>query len=299
MEPEVTPRGAQPSQGADKGQGGEKGNEKIELTRQQFEALNRQLKETQESERFWAKQAQKQGGQPRVEEEEQEEVVETDDLLEGIPDGADSDELKSAIYNDPDKWAEAVSKGPQAVEKFIRAKGFLTRSEAAEMAADIAAKVARRTVDVERQKMGSDAAIMRDFPDLGNPQSDLFKETASQVKKLVAMDPRARNSPATLYAAAEAAKARLEVKAAGTRRRSPEREEDDDVYDRFGGESEEDRRSRAAAQDGSRQRGREADDREDMLGPEARLVMKEMGVSEADFLAESKALRGSRPRGRR
>jgi len=295
METEVTPQGAQPSGAGDKPQGGsgKGGDEKVSLSRAEFEALRRDRDEARESERFWAARA-RSGDQPQHA-EEPEEMVETADL---IPDVTGDQSVDEAIFNDPDRWAEAISKGPAAIKAFIKSQGLITGSEAAE----IAAKVARRTVDVERGKMSSDAAIMRDFPGLADPKSEFFKATSAELKKFVALDPRAKNSPATLYAAAETAKAKLEAKQAADRRRGRD-DEDDDHYDRFerDDEREADRRARADAQDGTRIRNRGTeDDYENTLGPEARETMRQMGVTEEEYKASVKELRGSRPsRGRR
>lgn len=296
-QPEVTPQGAQPSGAGSDPQGGKgKGSETVTLTRAEFESLNRRLNETQESERYWAGLARQGGGAggDRNTQEEPEELVDTQDL---IPEVTGQDTVDKAIFEDPDKWAEAISKGPAAIEAFVRKAGFVTAREAA----DIAAKVARRTVDVERGKMTTDAKIFNDFPELGDKDSELFKATAAELKELVAMDPSARNRPSTLYAAAKAAKAKLDAQRPQRRREA----EDEDRYDRFddddpddrGGRrdddpDERDRRRRIDAQDG-RTRGRESrDDGDSYLGPQAREVMSALGVDEKDFLEERRKLGG-------
>lgn len=292
-QPEVTPQGAQPSGAGDKPQGGsgKAADEKVTLSRAEFEALRRETAEAKESERYWAGVARR-GGAPVTETaEETEEQIETSDL---IPEVTGDQAVDDAIFNDPDKWAEAISKGPAAIKAFIKTQGLVTAQEAAE----IAAKVAQRTVQVERQKITADNVIVRDFPDLTNQNSDLFKATAVELKKLVAMDPRAKNSPATLYAAARVAKAGLDAKAA-TDRRTRDPEAEDDRYDRFDHEPEEERRRRADSQDGSRTRAHSASDDEDMLGPEAKEVMRQMNITQEEFLASAKQVRGERPRGRR
>lgn len=292
LDTDVTHEGAQPAGAPEKGQGGKGKDESVTITKAELESLRRERDEARESEKFWAQRARSGGSGRSAPEPEPEEEIEVSDLLPEVTGDKSVDE---AIFSDPDKWAEAVSRGPQAVEKFVRAKGFVTKSEAAEMAADIAAKVARRAIDVERQKMSSDNVIMRDFPELAKPDSELFRATAAEVKKLVALDPRAKYSPATLYAAAQTAAAKIEMKKPKERAR-PE-PEDEDGYDRY--EPEDDRRRRADAQDGTRNRGRDTEGDVDMLGPEARETIKQMGITMEEFVAARKDTTAMRPRGRR
>lgn len=300
-EAEVTPQGAQPSGAGPSPQGG-KGNEEVKLTRAEFESLKRERDEARESERFWANRA-RSGGQAAAEQvDEPEEQIETGDL---VPDVTGEESIDKAIFSDPDKWAEAVSKGPDAIRAYVRSLGLVTGKEAAEIARD----VARRTVDVERAKMGTDAKIMNDFPELANPKSDLFKATTVELQQLVAIDPSAKNRPATLYAAAKAAKAGLAAKAAADRGRTRDDDhEDDDRYDRIddddrGGrnrddDDEGDRRRRIDAQDG-RNRSRDTDDDMDMVGPQAREVIRQMGITEKEYQDSRRELGVGRRGGRR
>lgn len=288
MPDEVTQEGAQPAGAGARPQGGGR-DEQITISRAELEGLRRERDEARDSERFWAQRARAGGQQPAESVEEPEEEIETDDLIPAVTGDQSVDE---AIFSDPDKWADAVSKGPAAIQAFVRKAGYVTATEAA----DIAAKVARRTVDVERQKMTTDAVIVRDFPDLNNPKSELFQATAAELRHLVAMDPRAKNSPATLYAAANAAKAKLEAKRPASRRGA---EDDEDRYDRYGEEREDDRRRRADAQDGTHRSGRDAGDDLDMLGPEAKEVIRQMGITAEEFSSSAREVRGQRPRGSR
>lgn len=281
---EVTQEGAQSPQNGAPPSAGRGKDDTVSISKAELEALRRDRDEARQSERFWAEKAQNgSGGQPA--EEEEPETVETADLIERVTGDQDIDE---AIFKDPDRWADAISRGPQAIESFVRKAGYVTAQEAA----DIAAKVARRTVDVERQKITSDNVLLRDFPDLSNPESELFKATSLEVRKLVSLDPNARKSPATLYAAAEMAKAKL-----GAKQTARRRDDDDDRYDRVEGEA--DRRHRADAQDGTRNRGRNTEDDVDMLGPEAKAVMASMGITAEEFMQSRRELNGQMPRGRR
>ena len=285
MEEPNVPQPGTPAAPVPGGQG--KPTEEIKVSRAEYEALRRERDEARESEKFWAQRARSGGQQPPEPEPEPEEEIETSDLVPRVTGDADAD---AAIWRDPEKWQDSIAKGPESIERFIRANGYVTSAEAAE----IAAKVARRTVEAERQKMTADNVLMREYPDLAKPDSALFKATAVELNKLVAMDPRARHSPATLYAAANTAAAKLEA-------RRPQRGDHDtesvDRYERP--EAEEDRRRRADAQDGSRSRGRDTIDDTDLIGPEAAEVMKQMGISRDEFLESARETRGMRPRGRR
>jgi hypothetical protein len=186
-----------------------------------------------------------------------------------------------------------VAKGPEAIDAYLKKAGYVNKREVA----DIAGKVASRIVNIERGKLSADAKIVQDFPDLQNNNSELFKATSIELRTLVAIDPSARNRPATLYAAAAAAKAKLEAKKA--KEVPPKKDdEDDDLYDRFGAEDEADRQRRAASQDGSRTGRADNSDTTDYMGPEAREMCRQMGLDEKDFASAAKEL-GVQPRARR
>jgi hypothetical protein len=285
-EPEVIRQDAPIAPGADKAKGGK--DETVTLTKAEHASLVRERNEAIESERYWSRNRAGEKAAPAVEAEPE---IHTDDLLTDATGNADVDE---AIFSDPDKWAEAISKGPKAIEAFVRRAGFVTRAETVE----IASKAALRTVNLEKQRMAGDTAIISEFPELNNPKSELFIATTEEVRRMVRMDPGAAKSPATLYAAAKVAKLTLDAAKAATRRTAPDDDEsDDERYDRV--EREDDRRSRSDAQDTSRNRGRrESSDDTDMLGDQAKEVLRLMGgVTEDEFRAERKKL-GNAPRRR-
>jgi hypothetical protein len=173
---------------------------------------------------------------------------------------------------------EFASSGVAALSK----RGFITAADAKKIAVEAALHVSQELIGRERQKMGTDAQIKTEFPELWDKDSDLFKETAKHYQKAVAMDRNALKSPAALWLAAEAARASLG-------RRAPARGEDG--YEERGGgrEPEEDRRARAAAQDG-RSNGKHQSDDMDMLGPEAKEVARLMGVTPEEFQKSRKEL---------
>lgn len=255
--------------------------ETVTMTVAERDALVRERDEAKRSERAWADRALRNGhGKEEEVVEPEPELVDTDDLT---PVTGDKDVDKS-IFEDPDKWLAAIAKGPAAIKTLLKSEGLVTAAEAAQ----IAAKVARRTVDVERTKITTDNRLMTAFPELADNQSELFKATAHEYEELLKFDPDAKRYPSTLFAAARAAKMKL----AATRR--PEEDEYD--YDRV----ESERRARVSAQDGSRggRPQRAPDDNEETLGPQAREVIEKMGVKEDAFRAHAKAngIRLRRPR---
>lgn len=261
--------------------------ETVTISKAEFERMQRETVEAKQSERFWADRARGNGHGPAAPPQivEEEDPIETSDLLPKPQKVSGSAAVDEAIFNDPDKWLEAIAKGPRAIEALIRNQGYVN----AEQVAEIAAKVARRTVDVERGKITTDNRLMNAFPDLADNQSELFKATAEEYQELIAFDPAAKNSPATLFAAAKAAKARL-----GSKRR-PDDEDYEDNYDRV----ESNRRRRVEAQDGSRAGRATRDEDSDTMGPQARQIAKLMGVTEDEFRAEKKKTDATRRAGRR
>lgn len=260
--------------------------ETITISKAEYDRMARERDEARQSEKFWADRAR--GGKPEPEAEEEDETIETSDLVP--PRVTGKSDIDEAIFSDPDKWLEAISKGPKAIEALVKKQGFVS----AEEAAAIAAKVARRTVDVERGKITTDNKIMSAYPELADPNSELFKATAVEYRELTEFDPAAKKSPATLYAAAKAAKARL---AAEKRAKSTGGEEDEEYgYDRVE-PAERVRRSRVAAQDGSRGgRVARSEEPDDTLGPQAKQIARMMGITDEEFIAERRKTESGRRR---
>lgn len=255
--------------------------ETVTISKSEFARLQRERDESRESEKYWATRA-RGGNSNQAPPAEDEDPIETADLLPKPEAVTGAPEVDESIFQDPDKWLAAVAKGPAAIQTLVAraTRSYVT----AEQVADIAAKVARRTVDVERTKIGTDNKLMTAFPELADNQSELFRATADEYKLLVEFDPRATKTPATLFAAARAAKAKLA--AAKGAKPARDEEDEDDIYERV----ESERRRRIAAQDGSRNgrgsRGEEADD--SSMGPQAKQLAKMMGITDDEFLAEKK-----------
>jgi len=261
-------------------------DEKVTLSRAEIDSLRRERDEARESERYWASQARAHAGNgngnsSQPQQEAADDGPNPDEFL-------DPNEQQGGIEGDtPEKLVdEFASQGVAALSK----RGFITASDAKKIAVEAALHVTQELINRERQKMGTDTQIMSEFPELRDPDSDLFKATAVRYQRAVAMDPNAKKSPAALYLAAEAARESL--------KRTSKPPPDDDEYEDRGRtrETERDRRARAAAQD-SRPNGRQEIDDMDMLGPEARQVAKLMGITPEEFQKSRKEL-GVGPRRR-
>lgn len=241
----------------------------VPLTRAQAEGLQRERDESRASERAWADIARgtRQAPPSPVEQE--------------LPDASeflDPEETHGGVEDDtPERFVDDFAKNGSAA---ISKRGFVTRAEAIKMATDAAIKVSNDLIGRNNQRTSSDQAILTEFGDLKNPESALYKETAVRYQRAIKMDPGAAKTPAALYLAAEGARDVLKAREAS---KPPVADE---------GEDETDRQHRAASQDGrTRSRG-QADDALDMIGPQAREVIKGFGISDAEFQASAKATGG-------
>jgi len=256
--------------------GGQGRDETVTLTKAQHEGLLRERDEARESERYWSGLARNGGRGPQpVADPVEDEPIDTS-FLEDV----DEPNLEG---DTPEKLVdEFAAQGVGALKK----RGFITAADAHKLAVDVASRVTRELIGQERQKMTTDAQIMADFPELKDPNSELFQETAKHYQRAVAMDPAAKKTPAALYLAAQAAKASLKG-------RAPAPRQDD------GFEPEHDRRQRAASQDARPRARGPVEEPDDMLGDEARQVIRQMGISEDEYKASRKAMGNTGQRGRR
>lgn len=246
--------------------------ETVTISKADYERVQRERDEAKQSERYWAERSR--SGKHEAEPEDEDPGIDTSDL---VPEITGAEGVDESIFADPEKWVAAVAKGPKAIQDLIRKEGYVNAKQVAE----IAAKVARRTVDVERGKITTDNKLMTQFPELQDNTSELFKATAEEYQELLKFDPSAKKNPLTLFAAARAAKARLA--------KAPKaKAEDDDEYERV--DHEGDRLQRVRAQDGSRGGKGRGGDEDDPIGPAARHVMEQMGVSEDKFRASAKRI---------
>jgi hypothetical protein len=252
----------QPTGGGNDKAEGKKGKEDptIIALRKENEELRKRTDELTNSERYWAEQA-RSAKKPKQEQ----------------PD-VDPDEVDDEDDEQPlDKFIEDLTtKGKAALKKH----GFVTKREAREMADRRAAKIARQIVDEERSKLSADAELAREFPDLQDRDSDLFKRTAEIYQKETEADPSLKKSNRTLMLAARQAKLELAVKNAGKRRSDSEDDDDEDVDD-----AEQERLDRVRAQSGDRGRRRSAgfENGNDHLTPAEKQACKVFGISEEAY----------------
>ncbi|MBZ5578245.1 MAG: hypothetical protein LAP40_16910 [Acidobacteriia bacterium] len=252
------------------GQGGGNKEETVTLSKTEVEALRRDRDEARESERYWAGIAKTGGGAPSPEPaSDPEDEISLDENEFVDPDAPDG----LLAGDTPEKLVEDIA--AHGVEA-LRRRGYISRAEAERIAVDkatqVASKIAREVVGNERQKLVTDNRLLGKFPDLRNPQSELFQETAKIYREAVEMDPSAKKTPAALYLAAKSAQQIIDSRGGGR-------------------EDEQDRLDRVNAQDG-RTRGRQAASHDDLIGPEAADIIKQMGISEDDYKAEKAKLSG-------
>lgn len=262
------------------GQGKDKGKEEtVTISKSELASIRRESQERGEAATYWSGLHRNGNGK----QEERAEETNDDDarqfLDETAVDGIEGDTPEKLVD-------EFAAKGVAA----LKSRGFITAADAQKLAVETALKVSREMIGRERQKITSDAQLMTEFPELRDNTSELFKETAKIYQMAVTMDPNAKKTPAALYLAAKAAKAGMKP---ASRDRGDDRDRNGDRED------EDDRRRRADSQDG-RTRGRgDVDDRDDLLGEEAKQVIKAMGITEAEFKASQKETAGMGRSGRR
>src|SRR5512143_1076107 len=234
----------------------------------ELERLREENRLLQQSERFWQQRAAgRKDGDEETPEEPPEDDLDVSDLVAEEEDGKKTEQEQT-----PDEFIDELSKlGPKAIEKALERAGFIRKADVAA----ITKEIAQRIVNRERGRMTSDAELISRFPDLRDQKSELYQETSKRFRAAVARDPKAKNSPVTLFLAAEAAELAL-----GQGRRKP-REEGYDDY-REGREEEYERRRRVEAQQGDRGRGGRSGDYgdDDDWGPEARRIVSAVGVDE-------------------
>jgi hypothetical protein len=225
-----------------------------------LDKLEKQNRELAESERYWAEQA-KQGGKAA------EKADDPDDDLPAVED----------IDISPDKFLEELeAKGPKAILDVVKKAGFVPAAEAKAMAE----RIADKRLQAERGRMQAEAQIFREFPDLADEESDLYKETARVFKEMVEEDPALANSTAAFKSAARLAQRSLGGggKAAG--------KEPASLAERMLSES---RRERVAQQGFSRGVQSPGEDGDDELTPSQKAAARNLGVSDAEYRKYAKA----------
>jgi len=238
-----------------------KGKDDLAELRKQLKDQETRIGELSASERYWADQARGR-------------VPAGDDPGEPAEDPDPEPEPDET----PDEFLDRLSKeGAGAIAKVLDKKGYVRKQDVAK----VAEQVARQIVEKERGKLGADAKLIGQFPELRDEKSELFQATATIYRELIADDPGLKSSPATLFMAARAAKAELATKAKAAHR-------DDGEPGDYREDREETRRRRIEAQNGDTGRGRSTPyegDHED-LGPAQREVIdlfSRFGVDERSY----------------
>jgi hypothetical protein len=109
------------------------------------------------------------------------------------------------IEDDTDVADDFAANGIQALVK----RGVLTKREAQEMMREEARRIAREEVERSRESLIRDAELARQFPDLADERSELFKRTQAIYHEMTQRDASLKNSAQTLPMAARLAKAEL------------------------------------------------------------------------------------------
>jgi len=243
-EPEVSsdPHEPEPSpDGSEKGKTASKQKDETTELRKELEALRKTNRELDENARYWSDQARGKKVDP-----DPDPNLEDESPLEEEEDPELADDSTDKLIDDFSK---------KGLEALVR-RGVLIKKNAREMIQKEAGKIAREIVALERGKMTRDANLVGTYPDLQNPESELFKETQKLYQAAVKKEPEARKSVLTLELCAQAAKAGLDAK-------RPSREEDDRLS-----------RVRAQSGDHGRRRSAEFEEPEDAMPPQAREIMK-------------------------
>lgn len=173
----------------------------------------------------------------------------------------------------------------------LRKRGVLTKKETRELIREEASAVARQAIAKNNQSLIKDAEMARDFPDLMDSKSELFKRTMTLFNEEIAEDPSLKNNPRTLNRAARLAKAELKAEGHYDERRS----------DGFG----DSRQRRIDAQSGDRSSGqRGGDDDDSALSPSQRNILAKFAaagegtISEDDYKRHAKKISmGGIPKG--
>jgi len=234
------------------------GKDELAEARREIAELRKTNQQVTESERYWATLAQGKG-------------------QGGDDDDPDPEPKAAAIADDDDDPAKLVDELTASGTKALSKRGFLKAADVEKLVAKQATEIAEKIVGQAGKRITLDAQLVAEFPELKNEDSALFKATGEEYRAILKLDPSLKKSPATLFLAAKAAKARVapvEAKAAADKR-------------------EEERLERIRAQAGERGGGGGFDDDDygDALSPMQKQIASQLGVDEKDVLAEKKKMR--------
>lgn len=213
-------------------------------SKEDYEALKAQLADTTRAAEFWQEKASAKPAKAEPKQEEEQEV----DLLELMTTG-----------------------GPKAFEKYMKARGFVSKSEV------------DQAVNSKAQQLSKEQELSSKYPDLKNSKSDFFKATALHYGDLIK-----NGVPETLAMEVAAERAELEGIRSG-KVKTPAQRTDEEKAER-----ERARLDRIKAQAGDRG-GRQpdnSDDDEDLTPEQKRIAIKMLagdGVTEEQAIEKYKA----------
>lgn len=187
-------------------------------------------------------------------------------------DGAEDEEnrlpIRATVDEKPEKLLDDLS--TQGL-KALAERGVITEEKLAEIL-DAQEKRFNGRLSEAQDGAAFDAKLGKEFPEITDPKSDLFKKAQVHFREMVGVDPRAKNSRSALWAAAKMAKNEIAAEAATNTNKNRE-------------DAESRRRDRIDRQRGERDTGGDRDDGEKSLTPTQREIMGRLGVTEEQFFA--------------
>jgi hypothetical protein len=175
--------------------------------------------------------------------------------------------------------------GPKAFDRYMKSKGYVTRTEAEEMASAIA--------NSKASQLTTESQLLSKYPDLANKQSEFFRATASHYGELVK-----EGVPEQLAMKIAAERAELDGFKSGKVKTPAQRTTDQAA------EAERKRQARISAQAGDRGNRPAADaepeDDDTTLTEAQKAICRGMDISEEAYIARLKkgTALGGLPRGR-
>ena len=250
-------------------------NPRLKQIEADLEATRRQLADERASNRYWAEQA-------RLARER------GDDEEEHLS-GAGRPVADAEVQETPEQFLDDVGKRGM---KAIRERGFLTKAEAQQMVEEGVAR-ANQNLQAARTDAAFDTQLAQEFPEIAadgirvrngeQPQSEIYKRAAPIFRQMVKMDPQLANSKSALIVAARQAAA--EIKAEG-KKVTPASGADDDLGHDDSRQAR--RRERIDRQRSDRsERGGEEGDGTPTLSADQRTILRNLKVSEEDFIKNS------------
>ena len=185
------------------------GEKTIVLSRKDYEALQARAREKEVEEAYWRGKAEAGSKGKRESDEDEEDAAPP--VRKAKP--ATEDEDAEAFLADVNK------RGMKA----IRERGMMSRDEVEALIEERAAKIARGEVGKATEALHSDAQLIRQYPDLNDPESEFSKRVAKEVRGLVAADKNLARSNATILAASRIVAAQMRSEKSDTTNRDRER----------------------------------------------------------------------------